>query len=192
MMIDASQRKSGIPLVLVEKKKEEMKKARDQQTGGNNRGQGVRRGIAGGPQGGEMNAFVREAARRAEMARAALNDRRGPDAQPDRHAIPPSPRQSKELHTIDRAGENYQRRELDEFGRQRGRNDSHRSKPSSTGSRYRSPSNSRSRSPSSRSSSSEERRYRRRDDGRRSKRSRSRSNSAEDMRRRRRDGKHRR
>jgi serine/arginine repetitive matrix protein 1 len=195
MMLDGSQRKSGIPLILVEKKKEEMKKARSE---GVSHGQGYGgRRVAGGPQGGEMNAFVREANRRAEMARAALNHNNVPEVVKD---APPSPRQSRELYTIDRTGmdrddnRNKEGRGLDEFGRHLGDRDSNKMSR-----RKRSPSPSP--SPSSRSSGSyssssypkrkESRGDRRRDSSRR-KRSRSRSNSSEDVRRRRRDGKNRR
>ncbi len=55
MMLDAQDSPSGIPKVLVEKKKEEMRRQRE-----------------GGGSGGKMNAFVREAARRTEAARAAI------------------------------------------------------------------------------------------------------------------------
>jgi hypothetical protein len=55
MMLDAQDSPSGIPKVLVEKKKEEMRRQRE-----------------GRGSGGKMNAFVREAAHRAEAARATI------------------------------------------------------------------------------------------------------------------------
>lgn len=215
MMIDGSQRQSGIPLILVEKKKEEMKRARE---AGHSVAVAPKRGIAGGPQGAEMKSMVMEAARRAEMARAALGNP-GREVSDRVQNVPPSPiGRDGELFTIDRTGRDidrghddryrddrrhedrqrddrwYEDREqrrggLDEFGRQRGESSGDRkSEPQR---RRRSPSPSRSRSRSS-SVSSGERRHRRRDDSRRSKRSRSRSDSSEDVRRRRRDGKDRR
>ncbi len=55
MMLNAQDLPSSIPKVLVEKKKEEMRRQRE-----------------GGGSGGEMNAFVREAAHRVEAARAII------------------------------------------------------------------------------------------------------------------------
>ena len=200
MMIDGSQRKSGIPLVLVQKKKEEMARAREEQRFGGQRGierQEPARRYAGGPQGGEMNAFVREAARRAEMARAALrnNNISGNDVQ----AVPPSPKQESELYRIDRSGDRDDRGdggsnergggELDEFGRRREDYKSTDRKHEPSSRRNRSPSRSRSRSRSTSSQSygsvSPHQRHKDRDD----RRKRSRSNSSEDNRRRRRDRK---
>ncbi|KAL3765660.1 hypothetical protein ACHAWO_003524 [Cyclotella atomus] len=214
MMIDGSQRQSGIPLILVEKKKEEMKRARE---AGHSVAVAPKRGIAGGPQGAEMKSMVMEAARRAEMARAALGNP-GREVSDRVQNVPPSPiGRDGELFIIDRTGRDVDRGHddryrddrrhegyrddrryedrgqsrggLDEFGRQRGESSGDRK--SETQRRRRSPSPSRSRSRSS-SVSSGERRHRRRDDSRRSKRSRSRSDSSEDVRRRRRDGKDRR
>ncbi|KAL3827160.1 hypothetical protein ACHAXA_006715 [Cyclostephanos tholiformis] len=94
MMLDAQNSPSGIPKVLVEKKKEEMRRQREEMQQQKQRGFGrhhdvVGRGSVGslpppaalGRGGGEMNAFVREASRRAEAARAAiLADRPPPPA----------------------------------------------------------------------------------------------------------------
>ncbi|KAL7521503.1 hypothetical protein ACHAWX_006174 [Stephanocyclus meneghinianus] len=177
MMIDGANRKSGIPLILVEKKKEEMKRARDEQMRGGaglhqGRGQ-VKRGVAGGDP--EMNAFVREAARRAEMARAALANnnnnyaggvgRHGAREAEEPMAVPPSPSPPRE-RTKDRndrrRDDDYARRndyyidrrgELDEFGRRREDRSSHDDRKPEAKSQQRkrsaSPSFSRSRSLSS-------------------------------------------
>ena len=209
MMIDGSQRPSGIPLILVKKKKEEMARAREEERRGRGRGEngGYKRGVAGGLS-GEMNSFVREAARRAEMARAALGsnkdgtkgeeivsytvDRSGERYGGEkRHDDGNASRDAS--YKIDRFGDidNQSKREeardgLDEFGRSRGReinnNDNCPSKNNRHyESRKRSPSPSRSRSPSYSSESSEERSHERR---RRRNRSRSRSRSSSvDMRR---------
>eukprot|EP00970_Alexandrium_tamarense_P012079 scaffold2737_cov208-Alexandrium_tamarense.AAC.4 len=65
LMLDGERSPSGIPKVLVEKKKEEMRLAREKQRGGS---PAARRA----PADPAMNDFVREAARRAEAARAAI------------------------------------------------------------------------------------------------------------------------
>jgi serine/arginine repetitive matrix protein 1 len=106
MMIDGASRKSGIPLILVERKKEEMKRAREEEAQrnrgyGNSYGGQAKRGVAGGDP--EMNAFVREAARRAEMARAALgnnHDNHGGErhaAHAAAAAVPPSRSPPREM-----------------------------------------------------------------------------------------------
>lgn len=203
MMIDGSQRKSGIPLILVQKKKEEMARARDEQRHGR-RGmerQEPARRYAGGPQGGEMNAFVREAARRAEMARAALGNNNNNNSGSVVQAVPPSPKQERELYRIDRSGDRDKRSdgrsteggggELDEFGRRRDDYKGDDRKHESSKQRNRSPSRSRSRSRSTSSQSygsvSPYQRHKDRDNGRNGRRKRSRSNSSEDYRQRRRD-----
>ncbi|KAL3802187.1 hypothetical protein HJC23_001731 [Cyclotella cryptica] len=177
MMIDGANRKSGIPLILVEKKKEEMKRAREEQirgSGGIHQGRGqVKRGVAGGDP--EMNAFVREAARRAEMARAALANnnnnhaagagRQGAPEAEGPMAVPPSPSpprerrkdngRFKETNEYAKKNDYYidRRGKLDEFGRRRGERPSQDDRKPGARSQQRkrsaSPSRSRSRSLSS-------------------------------------------
>ncbi|KAL7438658.1 LOW QUALITY PROTEIN: hypothetical protein ACHAXM_007371 [Skeletonema potamos] len=80
MMLDAQESPTGIPRVLIEKKKEEIRLQREQQEQKQQahyqqqlqRSSYSAAGAGAGSANPEMNSFLREAARRAEAARAAL------------------------------------------------------------------------------------------------------------------------